>query len=40
MCGHVLICREERRVDMLEKSTDLLDDWLVEQDTDEELCFC
>jgi hypothetical protein len=39
-CGHVLFCREEGRVDVLEKSIDLLDDWLIEQGTDEELRFC
>lgn len=39
-CGHVLMCREEGRVDVLERSIDLLDDWLIEQDTDEELRFC
>jgi hypothetical protein len=27
-------------VDVLEKSIDLLDDWLIDQGTDEELCFC
>jgi hypothetical protein len=27
-------------VDVLEKSIDLLDDWLIEQDTEEELRFC
>jgi hypothetical protein len=39
-CGHVLMCREEGRVDALELSIDLLDDWLIEQETDEELRFC
>jgi hypothetical protein len=39
-CGHVLHCREEGRVDVLEKSIDLLDDWLIEQETEEELRFC
>ena len=39
-CGHVLYCQEEGRVDVLEKSIDLLDDWLIEQKTDEELRFC
>jgi hypothetical protein len=34
------MCREEGRVDVLERSIDLLDDWLIEQDTDEELRFC
>lgn len=39
-CGHVLMCREEGRVDVLQRSIDLLDDWLIEQETDEELRFC
>jgi hypothetical protein len=39
-CGHVLFCREEGRVDVLEKSIDLLDDYLIDQGTDEELRFC
>lgn len=39
-CGHVLYCCEEGRVDILEISINLLDDWLVKQGTDEELWFC
>jgi hypothetical protein len=39
-CAHVLGCREEGRVDVLEKSIDLLDDWLIDQQTDEEARFC
>jgi hypothetical protein len=39
-CGHILRCQEEGRVDILEKSIDLLDDWLIEQNTNEALCFC
>jgi hypothetical protein len=39
-CGHILHCQEEGRVDVLEKSIDLLDDWLIDQGTDEELRFC
>lgn len=39
-CGHMLFYCEEGRVDVLEKSIDLLDDWLIEQGTDEELWFC
>ena len=39
-CGHLLNCQEEGRVDVLDKSIDLMDDWLIEQDTSEELRFC
>jgi hypothetical protein len=39
-CGHVLFCQEEGRVDILEKSIDLLDDWLIDQNTNESLRFC
>ena len=39
-CGHVLRCREEGHVDVLEKSIGLLDDWLIDQDTEEESRFC
>jgi hypothetical protein len=39
-CGHVLFCQEEGRVDVLEKSIDLLDDWLIDQNTNEPLRFC
>ena len=39
-CGHVLIFQEEGRVDMVNKTIDLLDYWLIDQDTNEELRFC
>jgi hypothetical protein len=39
-CGHILHCQEEGRVEVLEKLIDLLDDWLIDQGTDEELRFC
>ena len=32
--------RDELRVDVLEKSIDFLDDWLIAQKTDGELRFC
>lgn len=35
----MLSCQEEGQVDVLEKSIDLLDDWLIEQNTDEDLRF-
>ena len=38
-CGHILSCQEEGRVDVLDKSIDLLDDWLIAQRTDEHLRF-
>ena len=37
---HVLYCQEEGRVDFLLKSTDILDNWLDENDTDWDLADC
>ena len=39
-CAHILLCQEEGRVDILERSIDLLDDWLIEQRTDTQLRYC
>jgi hypothetical protein len=36
-CGHVLFCEEAGRVDLLHKSVDLVDKWLKEQGTDQQL---
>jgi hypothetical protein len=36
-CGHVLFCEEEGRVDLLHKSVDLIDGWMKDQGTDEQL---
>jgi hypothetical protein len=36
-CGHVLFCEEAGRVDLLHKSVDLVDGWLKDQGTDEQL---
>lgn len=36
-CAHVLSCEEEGRVDLLQKSINLLDQWLKEKGTDETL---
>lgn len=39
-CAHVLFCREEGRLDVLDRSIDLLDDYLIHSKTNRELRYC
>jgi hypothetical protein len=36
-CGHVLFCEEAGRVELLHKAVDLVDGWLKEHNTDQQL---
>jgi hypothetical protein len=39
-CAHILFCSNEGRVDAMMKSINLLSSWMVEVDTDLDLCEC